>query len=307
MRARLRQALPWALAAAILFWIFQRVPAADAWQAAANARLELFAPVALVAVCSWFLLESLAFSYLFTRFNAAVSWAEARSLRGVTYLVTPIHWNLGTAAIVLHLRLSKGIGALESSSSMLFYGLIDGVAFAALVIGGSLALPHSEATATMARAGALVIGVNAVALGLVMARRPGWSWLEWLRSVALLRTHRAATLRDLGILGAIRGLYFLGFAAFIWAGANAFHVALPAAYAVAVTPLVLLAGALPITPAGLGTQQAAMLYFFEPYGSEAAIVAFGLAFPVALVVIRVAIGMLYVREIRHLRRAPSTG
>jgi len=71
----------------------------------------------------------------------------------------------------------------------------------------------------------------------------------------------------------------------------------------AATPGILLAGAIPITPAGLGTQQAAMVYFFSSYGSKAAILAFGLTFPVALVLSRCLLGLLYLRDLRKLRRA----
>ena len=119
--AAAKRAAPWAIAAAILWCLFDRVPIADAWSAAAEARLLEFVLVTALAVTAWWLLESRAFAYLFTRFNAPVSWKEARALRGLTYLVTPINWNLGTAAIILHLRRSKGIGAVQSTSSMLFY------------------------------------------------------------------------------------------------------------------------------------------------------------------------------------------
>ena len=107
---------------------------------------------------TWWLLESGAFAYLFTRFNARVTWREARSLRGLTYLVTPINWNLGTAAIILHLRRSKGIGAVQSTSSMLFYQTIDLMVLATLALAGASALPASPAIAQVQRAAAIADG-----------------------------------------------------------------------------------------------------------------------------------------------------
>jgi uncharacterized membrane protein YbhN (UPF0104 family) len=62
-----------------------------------------------------------------------------------------------------------------------------------------------------------------------------------------------------------------------------------------------MAGALPITPAGLGTQQAAMLFFFAPYGDDASILAFGLTFPVVLLVLRAALGLPYLKDLAKLR------
>ena len=106
---------PWAIAAAIFYYLFNEVPVADAWAAARSARLEVFLPLMMGAVVLWFLIDSAAFAFLFTRFNAKLAWAEARSLRGMTYLLTPINWNLGTAAVILHLRTSKRIGALAKA------------------------------------------------------------------------------------------------------------------------------------------------------------------------------------------------
>ena len=84
----LRKLAPWAIAAGILYYLFSQVPIAEAWAAMRAARLELFLPVMLAAVMLWFLVDSAAFAFLFSRFNARLSWTEARSLRGVTYLAT---------------------------------------------------------------------------------------------------------------------------------------------------------------------------------------------------------------------------
>jgi uncharacterized membrane protein YbhN (UPF0104 family) len=64
-----------------------------------------------------------------------------------------------------------------------------------------------------------------------------------------------------------------------------------------------MAGAVPITPAGLGTQQAAMLFFFASYGDEASILALGLTFPVALLLLRALLGLPYLKDLPRLRQA----
>ena len=76
----------------------------------------------------------------------------------------------------------------------------------------------------------------------------------------------------------------------------------PAASSTAAAPAILAAGAIPITPAGLGTQQAAMLFFFAPYGDPAAILAFGLTFPVTLTLARCLLGLRYLRDLRAMRK-----
>jgi uncharacterized membrane protein YbhN (UPF0104 family) len=305
--ATAKQAAPWAIAAAILWFLFDRVPIADAWTAAGEARLLEFALATAVAVTGWWLLESRAFAYLFTRFNAPLSWAEARSLRALTYLVTPINWNLGTAAIILHLRRSKGIGAVQSTSTMLFYGLVDLLVLSGLALAGAWVLPASPAIATVERAAGVAVGFAIAMLAVSMASRPRWRWLERMRAAGIFSTHRRATVRDLAVLVAVRTCYFSGFVLFFWFGAQAFHTAVPLPYAMAATPIILVVAALPITPAGLGTQQAAMLYLFEPYGSEASILAFALAYPVALIAARIPLGLPYLGDLAALRASRSEG
>jgi uncharacterized membrane protein YbhN (UPF0104 family) len=294
---------PWAVAAAILAFLFQEIPVAAAWEAGQTARLEWFAAGMLTAVTIWFLIESVAYSYLFTRFNVPLSWAEARSLRGVTYLLTPINWNAGTAGVILHLRRSKDVSAVDSGSSMLFYGLIDGVVLTSFLLIGAALLPESPEIATLRR---IALGVVCGQLGfiaLLMLRVPGWSWLARLRRLAIFRTFREARARDLAWLTLLRCAYFACFVGVFWLGSSTFDIRVPLLVATAATPAILAAGALPITPAGLGTQQAAMLYFFGAYGEPAAILAFGLCFPIALNLGRCLLGLGYLRDLRAIRAA----
>ena len=299
----LKQLAPWAVATGILYTLFREVPIVEAWAAARAARLELFLPVMLAAVLLWFVIDSAAFAFLFSRFNARLSWTEARSLRGVTYLATPVNWNLGTAAVILHLRTSKQIGALDSTSTMFFYQTVDGMILAGCVLLGVMLLPESPETISLRNIALCFEALQIVILVILMNAQPEWRWLERIRCLGIFRTHRGATLRDLGFLFAIKGLYFAVFVGMFWFGTLSFGIELPLVLAIAATPAVLMAGAIPITPAGLGTQQAAMLYFFSPYGAEAAILAFGLTFPVALILFRCLIGLRYLSDLPKLRRA----
>jgi uncharacterized membrane protein YbhN (UPF0104 family) len=73
----------------------------------------------------------------------------------------------------------------------------------------------------------------------------------------------------------------------------AFGIDVPFTLVLAATPTIEAIGGLPITPGGLGTQQAAMLYFFGGHGSEAAIIAFGFSLPIALMLARSLLGLVY--------------
>lgn len=296
-----KRTLPWLLAVAILWVLFRRVSATAALHALDQADIELFVAALLVAVMLWFWLESVAFARLFSRFNAPLSGREARSLRALTYLLTPINWNVGTAAIVLHLRRSKGVAAWDATSSLLFYGLIDGLVLGGLTLAGLLTLPPSPTIRSVGWIALGFVGLQLCLLGFFMLRAPRWRWERRVRAVRLFRTHGLAAWRDVAFLLTIRCLYFCGFVVFFWVGTRAFNVHVPLAYMAASVPVILMTAGLPITPAGLGTQQAAMLYFFDPYASEAAILAYGLTYPVALMLARIPIGLLYLRDLGALR------
>ncbi len=299
----LKAVAPWVGAVGIFAYLFWDVPFGEAWQAAQNARLDLFVPEILVAVIFWFLLDSRALAYLLTRFNAPVSWPEARSIRGVTYIVTALNWNVGTAAIVLHLRRSKNVPALESTSSLFFYGNCDALLLMGLTLVGATAFSDSATLETIRKFAAISLAVQLAIFLLLSTSSPGWRWLGRIRKAALVRSYRLATLRDFMIVLGIKFFYFMGFLWIFWAGSHAFGIEIPFALAMASAPAIMMVAALPISPAGLGTQAAAMVFFWSDYGEKAEILAFGLVFPIALVLARSLLGLPYLKDLRSLRQA----
>lgn len=291
---------PWLGAIAVIAYLFYEVPLAEVLAAAGEARLEWFLPGILVAIAFWFLLDSLAFAYLITRFNRPLAWSEARAMRGVTYLLAAINWNIGTAGIVFYLRRFKGIPALESTSSILFYSIFDTIVLLSLALAGAWSLQGSAELGSIESTAGGILFVTAASLAFLRAERPDWGWARRVRGWAVFRSHRLATPQDFAILLAIRTGYFGCFIATFYFGAMAFGLEVSLPLAMASTPLILLAGALPITPGGLGTQAAAMLYLWSGTGDPAAVLALGLTLPVALTGARVLLGLPYLAEFRRL-------
>jgi len=310
-RKQLARVAPWILAAGLIGYVFTRVPIGEAWAIARTARLELFVPLVFGAVLACFLIESWMYAFIFTRFNAPVSIREARSLRGMSYLLTPIHWNVGKAAVILRLRQTKDIPLLESTSTVMLYQALDGVVLASLATLGLTLLAGQSAELSGIRAStaalALVILFN---IALIRVNWPHFRWLLWYRKISIHHAHRRVGMRDLLLILALKSVYHFIFVVVFFFGTQAFGIQLPFALVLASTPIIQAVGALPITPAGLGTQQAAMLYFFgERFGgggSEASIIAFGFSFPVALVLGRCLLGLFYLRDLSPVRVATAT-
>ncbi len=313
LRERAKAILPWIVAVGLVYYVFTRVPIAQAWEAAQAANLGLFAGVMATAILAWFAIESTLYAWLFTRFNAPVDLTEARALRGMSYLLTTINWNVGKAAVILRLKQTKDVPLLEGTSTVMFYQSVDGIILAGFATAGMTLLPtlvDGAEDLSEARSWALlVIVLTVVNLVILRASWPTFRWLRWWREIRVHQAHRRFAARDLAILLAGKSVYHFLYILVFYFGTRAFGIELPFPLVLAATPIVQAVGGLPISPAGLGTQQAAMLYFFGTrFGgtdSEAAIVAFGFSFPVALILGRCLVGVFYLKEFAAVRSKTS--
>lgn len=292
-----RRVLPWFVAIATVGYVFIRVPLNEAWSAAREARVEVLLPLVLGAALFWFLLESYAYARLFSRFNTELSWRESRSLRGLSYLLTPLHLSLGKVGIVLRLSAIKKISPVEATSTVALYQTLDAIVLAALTTIGLLIIPTTSITSE-ARVIALALIVSLASyLALIRFDWPRLDLADRMRKWTIHRTHRNFDGRDLLLILGIKLAYHLAFVAVFYSGARAFGIELPFQVALAATPIIQAIGAIPISPAGLGTQQAAMLYFFSLYGSNGAIVAFGFSLTAALIGARCLLGLFYLASL----------
>lgn len=292
--------LPWAFAAVVIAYLLWYVPLDEVAAAISEAEVGWFLPLIMGSVVYWFLLDSLAYSYLISRFNAPLSWQEARGMRGVTYWVAALNWNAGTAAIILYLHRLKQVRPLESTSSVMFYTMFDAVILAGFAFVGALFLPSGTLMTTVLAVSASFIAGSALFFWLVVSDRPSWLWLKGVRAWSVFSSHRKAQPRDFLVLLVIRSSYLTGFVACFLFGASTFEISVPIGLGLASVPVIMMMGAVPISPAGLGTQAAAMLFFWSDAGEAASIVAYGLVFPVALTLARVILGTPYMREFKML-------
>jgi hypothetical protein len=254
-RSAARRAAPWAIAAAILWFLFDRVPLADAWAAAAEARLLEFALVHGARG------DRLVAARIRARSPTCSLASTHRSMERSAFAARP-HLPRHTGEleprhrrVVLHLRRSKGISAVQSTSTMIFYGLVDSWCFRRLALAGASALPASPETGSIQRAPRGADAFAIANLAVFMTSRPRWAWLARIRGAGIFSTHRIATVRDLAVLVAVRTCYFGGFVLYFWFGTQAFHTAVPLPMALAATPIVLVVASLPITPAGLARRR----------------------------------------------------
>lgn len=212
-------------------------------------------------------------------------------VRGAGYLLGLVNYALGPSGYVVYLR-RTGVPALRGTG-IVFLSLIT--TLGALFVTALAGLPAVAGTGVAAAIIPLVLcGVAGMAVYLIaVAVRPRF----------LARHELLAPLFDAGPRGTLAALaarlpHVLSVCLGLWGALWIWGVPVPLDRSLALTPQVLLAGALPVSPAGLGTMQAVEILLFSPYaaaatvaGREAVLLAFSLAYGLLGVIFQALIGL----------------
>jgi len=259
---RPRDWLPWVVAAVILGWLAYRVPL-DALRVAL--RHGAYVPLAL-----YVLLESVAVLPLdafATREALALAgvrrtWTELFLLRGATYLLGLVSYVAGQGGIGVYLA-RRGVRAGRATGAMLFLMISNGIVLAVIASLGLLAdLPRERRELLLLMACGALAGI--VLYLAVIAVAPPW----------LARRAALTPLFEAGLAGHLRAAgarlpHLLGLAVLNWGAFRVWGIVVPFWQGLALTTVVLLAGALPLTPSGLGTVQVLQVLFFARWAAGA--------------------------------------
>jgi hypothetical protein len=290
----LRIALPWAVGLGILALLVARVDAAATFEALAAGDLVRYLPAALGFVAAWLALDALLLSRLFSHLGPRLGWSRAAWLRASTYPAMALSFHLASVQLVAQLAREQRTGLARSAGGMLVHYLADVGALAAVALAGTW-------TAGGAGIAYLRIPLAVIAFtcgALLVAGRLGRVLLRERSVVDALAALPARILAGL-VLG--RVAFHASVALFVWWTAPAFQLSAPLGALLGRMPVVLAVASLPISPGGLGTAHATMLWLFEGFGSEAQILAYGLVYSLTLTVLRLPLGFLAWRMLRSER------
>jgi len=195
------------------------------------------APVVLGCVALVYLGDSFAIWKTFGWFLTRMSFTDVLLVRGATYLLAAINYNVGQGAIVYFVHKNAGTTIMRGVATILLVLGINVLALLFLATGG----------------------MAVVAIRPRFVDRP---LFEVLLSAGLGGHARALVVRLPHIAALI---------AFQFSALRAFGVEVPLVYALATLPITFFIAVLPISVQGLGTTQAAMIYFFARFahGSSA--------------------------------------
>lgn len=294
---RLTTALKWLIALSVLFYLFHQVDRDKLIAALLSARIEIYLPLAVVFVLIWFLIESQNLMFLFNMFGHNLSFKEMRFIRGASYMLMIINYNLGLGAIAWYLKRRNEIPLTRAGSVMFFYYFVESVGITFFAMAGCL-LIYRQNPAIYGKiipiSGAMFFSY--ITMFFIVRLLPSYGWFTGLRNRSLLSAFYEADFKNYFILSGFRAIYFSSFIIFFYFGLKSFDVHVPIYFLIGLVPVIFFIGNIPVTPFGIGTIQAAMMFFFSPFGSEENILSFSIVYSATLLFMRAPIGLFYMRE-----------
>lgn len=293
MRKRLVRLVAWVVTAGLLVLLFRRIPFGQVL-AAARGAAPWTIPVALLSAVAIYLGDSFAIWKTFGWFLAPLSFADVLLVRGATYLLAAINYNVGQGAIVYFVHRVARVPVIRGVATVLFIMGINVLALLFLATAGlaaAPAVPHAVLVVVLVAYAGLAVYVAAMAI------RPRWLAARPVFQV-LLNAGFGGHLRALLVrLPHIAGLMLLQ-TSMLWA----FGVRVPVVQAMAALPVVFLIAALPISVQGLGTTQAAMIFFFSRFAGgdhsaqQAAVLAASLVAQAVPLLFQAVLGVVCLRS-----------
>jgi hypothetical protein len=279
-----RIALSWLVGLALIALLVARVDARETLAALAAGGVSRYLPVAALFIALWLALDSLVLARLFSRLGPPLRWSRAAWLRAATYPAMALSYHLASAQLIASLAREQGTGLARTAGGMLAHYAADAGALALVALAGSAWAGDAELAYLRAPLAAIALGCAGLlaASRLVRTARPG----------GVLAALAALPVWTLVGVALGRAAFHASAALFVWLSAPAFRLHAPLDALLARMPIVLAIASLPISPGGLGTAHAAMLWLFDGFGSPAQILAYGLVYSLTLTLGRVPLGAL---------------
>jgi len=253
-----------AAAGGLLVWVMSRINLGQFMGALSHIDHVSYLAFMFLFVIALLLADSLAIGFVYTRYICAVSYKEILVLRGASYLPSLINYHVGQAWLTWYVsrayraRISRVTGA-----TLLNYATI----FGSLAILNAAAYPLTGGRIPWLGRTLVILGIGAAGYATVIVVRPRF----------LKRVPGIDVLFDAGLGGHILALLwrlphvavlFLG----MWIPFRFFGVEIPMGDALAYVPILMLVGALPITPQGVGTRDAIALNLLAVYAPSSKLV-----------------------------------
>ncbi|MFH0799476.1 MAG: lysylphosphatidylglycerol synthase transmembrane domain-containing protein [Pseudomonadota bacterium] len=272
----IKKLAPWAVAVLIFVYLFHKHPLHEIINSAATMNVPFFFSLAILYFILMFLLDTYSIARILRLFGHRETMREMLPARGVTYLLMVVNYAAAQAAFAFYQYRRHG---LPISKMLGIFGII---VIADLYMLVTLAFVTSFFTTWPFEVGGMNIAnfvrifaaaaYAAFALFLVLKRwQARIGWLGRFRQNKFFILITTARLSDYLAVGLARLPIHVFIMVGMYAALFTFNARVPFLKVLANIPLAYFIGALPITPGGLGTSNAALVALFEPFVTSPAI------------------------------------
>lgn len=292
--------LPWAVFAALFFYLFRTYPVGRLW----NALDDLNVPVFLLYSVAYFLFIWIADCWslgrVFTRFGYPTSARNLVSARMASYPVTAFNYTAAQGTFVYFCKKSTSLSLSQCTSLVSFTTAIDLYITLSLAFIGSLFSTELAHNPSLTKALWLLWGAGTVGIPLMrFFLKVPWPGkvLNWIRAHPVFFTFRDARFSDYGVTLAARFPIHLAVNTTLFFVARTFGVEIPLLTVLAHLPVVIILGTIPITPAGLGTIQIATVELFKDHAAPEILLTMSLLFGLVNLALKVGMGTFFLKGI----------
>lgn len=305
-RTATRNLFAYATAIAVVLFVARHTSIASLMGSLYHANLRLFIPVSIAAFGCWYLSETFLFAKLFGYFHGRTTFRELLLPNAAQYFLQIVNAVVAGGAMVFFIHRRKGVSWMAGMCTMLFQMFIDfqvlawmALAATLLVRGSPLSLPWYYP--------ALVLGTTWLVTLFWLRGRPRSRLGQWLYDRPSMSSFREARLYHYVTLMLIRAPIFIVQGLVLFLEMKSFRVQVPLDYVMAATPAILFLTSLPITPAGLGSEQAVLAIGFAAFAPRSALLALSLAISATSILFRMMLGIgaagIFAREVSGAARA----
>ncbi|MDY6820608.1 MAG: lysylphosphatidylglycerol synthase domain-containing protein [Deferribacterota bacterium] len=293
----LSQVISWTIGLIIAVFLFLQVDINIIKEAFYKAYIIPFIIIICSFVLFWLFFETYNLYLLIKYYGYKTLYKDILILRSATYLLMLINYNLGIGGILLGLSIKHKINIANSTSIVALYSLTDILSLSALtLISTAFICCYTQKKVYIIL---LIISFLLVLLLLFLyfifhnSKLSKQFKNRIAKKIISFISDELSKLKKTDLLKIIllRMTYFLTFIIFFHFTLPLFHIHIPFIWLAALVPPIFFIGNLPITPAGIGTIQAAMLFFFKSFGQYEDILLFSICYTTFLLLTRLLLGL----------------
>jgi len=289
-RAIVRTALAYLIGLALLWWVASKVPLHAIAGALTDAKIGVFMPVRIVEFSILFVGECYLFARLFSYFQGHATLTEMIRPNAARCFLQVLNSAVSESVFALAVSRRLGVGFLGTGFSLLFQALIDIHMLLLMALAGAILAPSFPLRLPWTVLIPPIVALWLMAI-LWINGLPPTKLLRWLYNRPSLATFRIARPSHYARLSLIRATIFLTQATGFYLEFRAFAVPVTMMQMVAALPIIVLANGTPITPVGIGTSQAAIVFGFAGMAPRADLLALSIAHSGVGIALRVMLGI----------------